>query len=658
MKKKALIFAGTTEGRELTDFLSKNEIDVTVSTATEYGESVIETNDYVKTDSIRGVDNMAERMKEFDVVVDATHPYAVRKSEHIREASETSGIPLIRIIRPDSDDFGNPMVFPDIPSAVEYLSGTEGNIFVTTGSNDLSEFTSIPGYKDRVFARVLSLSSVAEKCASLGFEGRNLMLMEGPYGEELNLAMMKHVNARYLVTKDSGSAGGFEDKMSASAKAGVIPIVIGRPAEHEGISVEEAEKKLAEMFSIAIPKKRRKITIGGIGTGNKESMTLAVIDSVKNSDLVIGAKRMLESFDLSGKKILEEYRSEEILEYVETHPEYGNVTVIMSGDTGYYSGTKKLMSVFKNKDYDITVLPGISSVSYFFSKLGESWDDVYLTSVHGRDENITGLVKRHRRLFTLLNGEESAHEMCRELIEYGLDDVKITIGQDFGTQDERIDRGRPEDILGKSLGKLCVAFIENPEASDVVPLGISDEEFVRSSVPMTKSEVRSLSVMKLKLNEDSVIYDVGAGTGSVSVEMASVALSGRVYAVEKNKDAVSLIKENRKKFGTPNITVIEGPAPDVLADLPTPTHAFIGGSSGNLESIINVLLDKNPGVRIVITSVTLETLTETMRCVKELNLTEEETLCVNVSKARLLGNYHLMTAQNPVYITVCRGGSR
>lgn len=656
MRRNALLFAGTTEGRELADFLSKNEIEVTVSTATEYGESTIEVNDYVKLESIRGVEEMAERMKEFDVVIDATHPYAVKKSAHVREAAEKSRARLIRIIRPNSDDAGNVITFPDIPSAVEYLSKTEGNIFVTTGSNELSAFTSIPDYKNRVFARVLSLPNIAEKCAQLGFEGRNLMCMEGPYGEDLNLAMMKHVNAKYLVTKDSGSVGGFEDKMSAAAKAGVVPILIGRPEEQEGVSLKEAEKMLADLFSVGVSEKKRKITIAGVGTGSPSNLTAAVIDSVRNSDLVIGAKRMLTPFDLTGKKILEEYRAEEIFDYIEKNPQYGNITAVMSGDTGYYSGTKKLLSVFEGTGYDVNVLPGISSVSYFFSKLGESWDDVYLTSLHGREDNIVGLVKRHKRLFTLLRGEESVHDVCKELSHYGLNDVEIAVGQDFGTPEERIDFGTPKEILGVSLGKLCVAFIKNPDATDVIPLGISDDDFIRGTAPMTKSEVRSLSVVKLGLGNDSVVYDIGAGTGSVSIEMASVAVSGQVYAVERNKEAIDLIKENSKKFGTPNVKAIEGLAPDVLKDLPVPTHAFIGGSSGNLESIINTLIEKNPEIRMVITSVTLETLAETMRCINGLSIIEEETICVNVSRARHLGGYHLMTAHNPVYITVCRGG--
>ena len=172
---------------------------------------------------------------------------------------------------------------------------------------------------------------------------------------------------------------------------------------------------------------------------------------------------------------------------------------------------------------------------------------------------------------------------------------------------------------------------------------------------MTKSEVRALSVAKLKICDDSVIYDVGAGTGSVSIEMALCAVNGMVYAIEKEEAAADLIEVNKVKFKTPNLQVIRGLAPEAMADLPKPTHAFIGGSSGNLKDIIACLLDKNPDIRIVINSVTIETLEETTQVIKEFNLVEEEITCINVSKARKLGKYHLMTAQNPVYIAVVRG---
>lgn len=658
MVGKALVFAGTTEGREITEFLARNGIKVTVSMATEYGMTIIEESENVRVDSIHGVMEMAEEMKEYDVVVDATHPYAVRKSAHITEACDISGCPLIRIARPESIGNREFVTVPDTRSAAQFLIGKEGNILVATGSNELAEFTSIPEYRKRVFARVLSIPSVAEKCSRLGFEGKNLICMEGPFSEELNYAMLKHVDAKYLVTKDSGSAGGFDEKIAAAARAGVKVIVIGRPTEEEGVALEKAEEMLLKIFSIREPKVgKRLVTIAGIGVGNTDGITFEVLDAIADADLAIGASRMLESVDTGDADTYAEYSSEKIADYIDNNAHYRKIIVLMSGDTGYYSGAKGLIDKLDHEKFDVRVLPGISSVSYFFSKIGTSWDDAFLTSAHGRDCNLVGLAKRHKKVFTLLSGEDSVRRMCSDLIDYNMGNVNLTIGQDFGTPEEKITIGKPHYLLDRGFGALCVALIENPEASDKNPISMSDDDFIRGDSPMTKSEVRSLSVAKLKLCSDSVVYDVGAGTGSVSVEMASVAVSGHVYAIEKDDTASALISLNCKKFGTSNITVVRGEAPEALAGLPVPTHAFIGGSTGKLKDVMKSLLEKNPKIRIAITSVTLETMAETARCMKDLNVTEEETLCVNISKARVAGSYHLMTAHNPVYITLCRGSS-
>lgn len=655
---RALVFAGTTEGREITEFLARNGVKVTASVATEYGVTVIQESENVKVDSIRGVMEMAKEMKEYDIVVDATHPYAVRKSAHIAEACDISGCPLIRIVRPESSVNEGLVIVPDTKSAAEYLIGKEGNILVATGSNELAEFTSIPEYRNRVFARVLSIPSVAEKCSRLGFEGRNLICMEGPFSEDLNYAMLRHVDAKYLVTKDSGNAGGFDEKIAAAARAGVKVIVIGRPAEEDGASLEEAEKLLIKVFSIEEPKLgKRLVTITGIGVGNTDCLTFQALNAIADADLTIGAARMLNSVDTGNSDTYEEYRPDAISRYIDDNTQYDKIVVLMSGDTGFYSGTKGLIDKLDPEKYAVKVLPGISSVSYFFSRIGSSWDDAFLTSAHGRGCNLIGHAKCHRKVFTLLNGEESVRKMCRDLIEYGLGNVTVTVGQDLGSTDEKITVGKPAEFIDRECGELCVALIENLEASDTDPIGMADDDFIRGDAPMTKSEVRSLSVVKLKLCTDSVIYDIGSGTGSVSIEMASVAVSGHVYSVEKEDAAAALISLNCKKFGTQNVTIVRGTAPEAMGGLPIPTHAFIGGSTGKLKEIIQALLDKNPKIRIAITSVTLETLAETARCMKELDVIEEETICINISKAKIVGSYHMMLAQNLVYLTVCRGSS-
>ena len=397
----------------------------------------------------------------------------------------------------------------------------------------------------------------------------------------------------------------------------------------------------------------RKVAVIGIGTGG-DGLTVRASKRIAASDLVIGARRMLDSVDIGDSATLEEYRPQEILSYLESNPDYSAVSVLMSGDVGFYSGAKKLLEALSGKDYEVSVEPGISSLVYLSALMGTSWQDAYLTSAHGRDANLVGISRCHPKVFTLLSAQDSVHGMCREFVDYGMD-VRITVGQDFGLPTQKLSSGTPSELLEMEFGDLCVAMIENPAPDTRNPIGIPDEEFVRGDAPMTKSEVRALSVAKLKLSDDSIIYDVGAGTGSVSIEMALVAYNGKVFSIEKEDAAADLIEVNKKKFKTPNVTVIRGLAPEAMADLPAPTHAFIGGSSGNLEDIVKCLLSKNPDIRIVINSVTIETMAETMEVIESQGLVEEDVTCINASRARKLGRYHLMTAQNPVYIAVVRG---
>ncbi len=181
-----------------------------------------------------------------------------------------------------------------------------------------------------------------------------------------------------------------------------------------------------------------------------------------------------------------------------------------------------------------------------------------------------------------------------------------------------------------------------------------DEDFIRGSIPMTKSEVRAVSISKLELKPDDVIYDIGAGTGSVSVEAALLVPEGRVYAFEEKDEGCSLIKANAEKFGVKNITVIPGHAPESFANLPAPDCVFIGGSNGSMKGIIKTLVEKDPNIRIVANAVTLETLTEILKIFKDLSL-DPEIVCVNISRAEKTGQYHLMKAQNPVYILSVNG---
>lgn len=262
------------------------------------------------------------------------------------------------------------------------------------------------------------------------------------------------------------------------------------------------------------------------------------------------------------------------------------------------------------------------------------------------------LIRENRYVCTLLGQKDTVGSICRQLIENGMEDVRVVVGERLSYPEERIAAGTAKQFVNQTFDALSVVLFKNPKPNQrKLILGIADEAFVRGQVPMTKEEIRILSVAKMHLDRDSIVYDVGAGTGSISIEMALWCQEGCVYAVEKKKEAVLLIEKNKKRFHADCLEVVEGAAPECLESLPAPTHAFIGGSTGKIIDIIEEIRRKNPDVRFVVNTVTLETLGQLEQIRKKIPEYEDmEIVQINVAKAKKMGRYHLMSAQNPVYI--------
>ncbi|MCJ8046105.1 precorrin-6A reductase [Blautia sp. NSJ-166] len=650
---KAIVFAGTTEGYALCEFLAENRVSVYACAATEYGGSLLQENEFLHVSAGRlKTEDMEElfRKENPEIVLDATHPYAAEVTKNIRTACESAGVLYQRILRPEGEKNSEAIYVESTEEAAAFLSGTEGNIFLTTGSKELAKFTGIPDYKERLFARVLSIPSVIRSCAELGIEGKHLIGMQGPFSAEINEAMLRQFQCSYLVTKDTGLAGGFPEKMEACQRCGVTPVIIGRPLKEEGLSLQDARVFLSKMFGFTLS---QKISLVGIGMGAEKTLTLEGKKALNEAELLIGAKRMTEAVQKPGQMVLHEYRSEKIVEYIREHPKYRTVAIALSGDVGFYSGAKKLIDQL---DGNVEVICGISSVVYFMSKIGLSWDDAKIVSAHGRNCNLISLIRHNPKVFSILGTEDGVAVLASRLVYYGMGDVTLYVGENLSYENEKIFHDKAANLTEYRGDALSVVTACNEKVTPMSAVhGISDGEFLRGKAPMTKEEVRTVSLSKLRLSEDSVCYDVGAGTGSVSVEMALRAWMGQVYAIEKKEDALALLKENKKKFAVDNLAIIPGVAPEAMTELPAPTHAFIGGSSGNMQDIINLLLEKNPKVRIVINCITLETVTEAMNAIRDFGLEDVDIVQLAAARSKSIGRYHMMMGENPIYIISCSG---
>lgn len=650
--EKVIVFAGTTEGYELCRFLSEHQISVYACAATEYGGKALTETPYlhIHTGRLSREEMEAFFLKEEpNFVLDATHPYAAEVTDNIKSACEKTGFFYQRVLREQGRQAEKAVYVESTEAAAEFLNTTDGNVLLTTGSKELKKFLGVKDYKERLYARVLSLPSVMEECSAAGFEGKHLIGMQGPFSRELNEAMLRQFHCRYLVTKDSGKAGGFQEKIDAAFSCGAIPVIIGRPLKEEGLSLVECKKWLSQKFGFSL---KPQITLLGIGMGSRDTLTIEGEKALEKAELLIGARRIADSVKMPHHTVIYEYDSEKILKCIEENSQYEHIVIALSGDVGFYSGAKKLLH---NLGEDTRVICGISSVVYFMAKAGLSWDDAKIVSAHGRNCNLVSLICHSKKVFSILGTKDGISSLAGRLVSYGMGDVLLYVGENLSYENEKIFVKPAKELVSYEGDALCVVCAYNENASELMSThGIKDECFIRGKAPMTKEEVRTVSLMKLGLSEDSVCYDVGAGTGSVAVEMALRAHQGKVYAIEKKEDALALILENKKKFAADNLEIVGGCAPEAMEELPVPTHAFIGGSSGNLKDIIRLLLNKNPEVKIVINCITLETVGEAMEAIREFDFQEKDIVQMSVSRSKEVGRYHMMMGENPIYIFTCR----
>jgi precorrin-6Y C5,15-methyltransferase (decarboxylating) len=387
----------------------------------------------------------------------------------------------------------------------------------------------------------------------------------------------------------------------------------------------------------------------GLGISSLGSNALGIIEKAA---VCFGAPRLLEN--INGTKF-PYYQSDDIKTIIE-----GNAgetfAVLVSGDTGFYSAAEKINAELDG--YDIEFIPGISSVSVFFARLKMQWQDAVLFSAHGRDAAaLSALVRRNKKVFCLTGG--NANLLAQELCKAGFEELTVYTGENLGTDNERIYHIKISELANNNLPVLTVLLIINDNANDGIHTGLNDCDFIRGeNIPMTKSEIRSVALSKLALKPDDVCYDIGAGTGSVSVEMALSAWRGAVFAVERCGRAARLIKNNCKKFHVGNVTVIEGEAPEALKELPAPDIIFIGGSGGNLAEIIALCRTKNNKARIVLTAISLESAHTAIK-----NLENAEITWLSVARSKTIDNKnnknnenHIFMGRNPIMI-ISEGGS-
>lgn len=415
-----------------------------------------------------------------------------------------------------------------------------------------------------------------------------------------------------------------------------------------------------------------------IGTGpNPAQVSGRALAHLQEAEVLIGAARMVEPFAYLGKTVYPVYQPDKVAQVIK-ESSHSRFAVPVSGDVGFFSaaaGINEALQEANNREagnregagqqpgqqVEVHFIPGLSSLASFFAKLKMAWQDAALLSLHGAAGDIAGQVRRHRKTFCLTGN--NLPEIGQTLINAGYGSLPVYIGENLDYENEQITKTTAAALAETSRASLAVLLIINEDFDSRVRAGIADEEFFRGDIPMTKAEVRAVTLAKLAVSPGDICYDIGAGTGSVTVEMALAAYGGQVFAIEQKGEAIALIEENCRRFHIGNVTPILGQAPAALATLealeklPAADVVFIGGSGGRMKEILEYVTARNPRVRIAINAIALENLASSLELLTALGLPAIEVIQVSVAKANKVAELHMMMAQNPIFI-ISAGGKR
>ena len=412
-----------------------------------------------------------------------------------------------------------------------------------------------------------------------------------------------------------------------------------------------------------------KITIIGIGDDGLEGLTRQALDQIAGAGTVFGTASLLRKVEQSPAHVAGQRMETAIADLDQMAAAIDNaqqlpVVLLASGDPLFY-GTSRFLCDKLGKDR-FEVLPHVSSMQLAFARVKESWDEAYLTNM--ATQTVPRVVERIRsseKVGIFTTDETPPAAIAKALLEQGIDYFTAYVCENLGSRDERVTRGTLQEIGKQTFASLNVMILlRMPNVPDRPAnlkgkriFGNPDECFMQSRPKrglLTPSEVRAIALAELDLGPQSVMWDVGAGSGSVAIESAMLAPSGRVFAIEMAAEDYNLLIENSRKFGASNVVPILGEAPDAWKDLPDPDAIFVGGTGRAVVKLVEEAWSRlRVGGRLVVNIASVENLTGVEHLLRQL-ATDSKVLMINLARSQQVFEELRFESANPSFLIVAR----
>lgn len=398
---------------------------------------------------------------------------------------------------------------------------------------------------------------------------------------------------------------------------------------------------------------KRKVYIIGVAPYGASSLTPPAHRLLNRAELVFGGKRLLQMFPHHpGEKVVIKNNLAEATDLIKRNLGRKRMVVLASGDPNFYGIAGYLTAKLGKNVVDIT--PNVSAMQLAFARIGESWEDAVFVSVHSRPiADIVNTVRSNAKIGIFTDDKHTPAAVARVLLKHGVDGYRAYVCQNLGGKEEKIVKTNLPNLVKMKFSPLNVLILlrEQSKRQSQQIFGIPEASFYRRREGLiTKQELRAVSLAKMHLTEESVLWDIGAGSGAVSIEASFLARRGHIYAIEKNEKDIAIIKKNLRKFNVSNVEVVKTFAPDGLDNLPDPTAVFIGGSGGRVKEILDLVSQRlESGGRIAINIVALENLSAAVSALKAIGFVLDITL-INIARSTGVTELTRLEALNPVFV--------
>ncbi|MDA3129697.1 precorrin-6y C5,15-methyltransferase (decarboxylating) subunit CbiE [Aliibacillus thermotolerans] len=394
----------------------------------------------------------------------------------------------------------------------------------------------------------------------------------------------------------------------------------------------------------------------GVGEDGRANLLPIYEKWIQRSERLVGGKRLLSFFpEYKGEKMVLEGGLKQTIVRLAQDPK--ETVLLASGDPLFYG----IGSYVAKKLENVEIYPALSSIQLAFARMKESWQDAYFVSVHGRSmKGLAQKINGRKKVCLLTDEENTPAAIAQYLLDFEMEEYTLFIAENVGGEKEKTGWFTLHEAINYDASPLNVVILRAEHPPKRLPFGFPDELFKQRKPDrglITKKEVRALSLSELSLQEDSVVWDIGTCTGSVAIEAAYIAREGQVYAIEKNEADIQFAKENAKKFRT-DIHFYHGKAPEMLDTWPDPDRVFIGGTGGNIETLLSLCVRKlKSDGRIVLNAATIETLYQAMDIFSSLDCEVNVTMA-HIARSKKILHMTRFEGLNPVYIVTARKKER